>query len=56
VLHTSFLFLKEMRETEGYNKKEGEQNINRSKEEERVRMRESVCDVCVYCSLPFKRK
>jgi hypothetical protein len=34
-----------MPETEGYNKKEGEQNINRSKEEERVRMRE--CDVCV---------
>jgi hypothetical protein len=51
-----------MPEREGWNKKEGEQNINRSKEEERVimrereRERERVCDVCVYCSLPFKRK
>jgi hypothetical protein len=47
-----------MPEREGWNKKEGEQNINRSKEEERVimRERERVCDVCVYCSLLFKRK
>jgi hypothetical protein len=47
-----------MPETEGQNKKEGEQNINRSKEEEGVKMRERecVCDVCVYCSLMFKRK
>jgi hypothetical protein len=45
-----------MPETEGQNKKEGEQNINRSKEEERVKMRVCVCDVCVYCSLMFKRK
>jgi hypothetical protein len=41
VLHKSFL-VKKMPETEGWNKKEGEQNMNRSKEEERMRMRESL--------------
>jgi hypothetical protein len=46
VTYVIFVF-KKMRETEGFNKKEGEQNINRSREEERVRMRERVC-VCVW--------
>jgi hypothetical protein len=40
-----------MPETEGWNKKEGEQNMNRSKEEERVRMREFVICMCVLLSL-----